>query len=442
MSDVVESETRNPSAPDEPDESDKTETQEKLDAGGAETQPQAAAQLNSWHLATAMFLSERPEQATDFDLPAMMCLGFLMLCLQSIAVMGVFYTSLYPDCGSNADCPRGWCTGPRTPGQGMSPHVCVYCGSMVPLPLQETDTGVLNNRGHVNYEGFNETLAHEVCSSRPITPQTGTDPIFAPITYGVAAVTNWCDACHHAETGSVDSSTGYQYFNLEHSYISFFDSSAIWLCLGYLGLEVAREWRDIMQCQATVALKDGVARARHWMILFKALMALRKYFFLPSVLVTIPLLIVTQGADALRVCFNTVALVFLLDVDDVAYDAAVPTRIKASLERRAKTVLNDVAKTQDPGAVDRSMLLIVAFVVALVRLGILMMAKATGSAHVVMMAVLCWLAFVPGDVNMLLSGSKSSGAVFFRCVAQVFAAPVAGLFWFVTMMVVRMVAEQ
>ena len=34
---------RNPSAPDEP-ESDKTETQEKLDARGAETQPQAASQ--------------------------------------------------------------------------------------------------------------------------------------------------------------------------------------------------------------------------------------------------------------------------------------------------------------------------------------------------------------------------------------------------------------
>ena len=56
------------------------------------------------------------------------------------------------------------------------------------------------------------------------------------------------------------------------------DDAALWLCLGYLGLQAAREWRDIMRCKATVALEDGagVPRARHWMLLFKALMTFRR----------------------------------------------------------------------------------------------------------------------------------------------------------------------
>ena len=138
-------------------------------------------------------------------------------------------------------------------------------------------------------------------------------------------------------------------------------------------------------------------------------------------------------------CFNTVALVFLLDIDDVAYDAAVPPRIKASLERRAKTTSKNVC---DPGAIHRSMLLIVFFVAVLVRLAILAMGTGASMAVVLVEVVLCWLAFVPGEVNLLLSGSKRSGAVAVRCVAQVLGAPVAGLFWFWTMTIMRKMVEK
>ena len=87
------------------------------------------------------------------------------------------------------------------------------------------------------------------------------------------------------------------------------------------------------------------------------------------------------------------------------------------------------------------MLLIVVSVVMLVRLGVVVMGTGSASVHLLMMLALCWLAFVPGEVNMLLSGSKRSGAVVVRCVAQVLLAPAASLFWFGSTVVLRLAFE-
>lgn len=40
----------------------------------------------------------------------------------------------------------------------------------------------------------------------------------------------------------------------------------------------------------------------------------------PAVLMSVPYLVVTKGGDALNICFNTVAVLFLMDVDNLSYE--------------------------------------------------------------------------------------------------------------------------
>jgi len=47
-----------------------------------------------------------------------------------------------------------------------------------------------------------------------------------------------------------------------------------------------------------------------------------------------------QGADALSVCFNTVAVLFLCEIDTVIY-AGLPRRFKARMESVGRVVLSD-----------------------------------------------------------------------------------------------------
>ena len=49
---------------------------------------------------------------------------------------------------------------------------------------------------------------------------------------------------------------------------------------------------------------------------------LRRWTFVPMIMMSIPLLVVQKGGDALNVSFNTVAVLFLLEIDNVCCEYA------------------------------------------------------------------------------------------------------------------------
>ena len=52
-----------------------------------------------------------------------------------------------------------------------------------------------------------------------------------------------------------------------------------------------------------------------WRLAFSALGGARRWVFLPMLSLTVPLLVMIKGGDAMSVCFNTVAVLFLCDID-------------------------------------------------------------------------------------------------------------------------------
>ena len=48
------------------------------------------------------------------------------------------------------------------------------------------------------------------------------------------------------------------------------------------------------------------------------------------------------GGDALRVCFNTVAILFLCEVDNIAYSVGLSENVRARVENAGRVELDDV----------------------------------------------------------------------------------------------------
>ena len=81
-------------------------------------------------------------------------------------------------------------------------------------------------------------------------------------------------------------------------------------------LSTRRSTQDIALC--TVAIKHAGERLSCGVRLALTLLGgVRRWVFLPALVVAVPTLVLVMGGDALSVCFNTVAILFLTEVTPV-----------------------------------------------------------------------------------------------------------------------------
>ena len=93
------------------------------------------------------------------------------------------------------------------------------------------------------------------------------------------------------------------------------DWVAVILVSFVVGLYCAGELRDIKLCEITFAAHGG-ADASPWVRRYMfTLLAVRTYAFIPVLVHVAAMLVLHRGSDAISVCFNGVAILFLLDVD-------------------------------------------------------------------------------------------------------------------------------
>ena len=60
---------------------------------------------------------------------------------------------------------------------------------------------------------------------------------------------------------------------------------------------------------------------------------MRRWVFLPVLVLTMPFLVLVKGGDALSVCFNTVAILFLCDIDNILFNMALNDATKVEIQR-------------------------------------------------------------------------------------------------------------
>jgi hypothetical protein len=113
-----------------------------------------------------------------------------------------------------------------------------------------------------------------------------------------------------------------------------------WLTLGLASLVIAfavfAEMRDCLLCE--IALRDVSERRevpRGWRYAIGGLNFARYYIFLPNVVISVVMLVLNDGGNVKSVCLNTVAVLFLLEVDNLAYLHGLGERTRMEAEENA-----------------------------------------------------------------------------------------------------------
>ena len=242
--------------------------------------------------------------------------SFAVLALQMQVLIGVTAGASNESCRSNVDCGPGWICAAR--------GACVLC----------LDNGV--NDGKTAWWADDATNATAFCSQ----------PNLADYPDGVAG----CDACYDPAIGSDTWNRGRNSAQEIHDAVSIM-RSVDWLALVLVslvvGLNIASELEDIKLCQFLAQQRGGesessLAASPAWVrpALFM-LAAARQFGFLPMVSQSIPALVMWRGSDALSICFNGLAVLFLLEIDDILFAHFMPSSARAEILRTGRPIIGE-----------------------------------------------------------------------------------------------------
>jgi hypothetical protein len=260
--------------------------------------------------------------------------GFAMVLLQCVACTAVIFGMISPSCVTNDQCE----TAGTFCGKSMA---CFSCGEGIHTgggPPRQIDlaTGLAYNRGFdpgnspkrlppgaVDWSGgFNTTAAvawcagetvcgydyddYTVCLTADSTDATDAAP---------AAQVRWCDACVHPVSGTVDATMIIEDVTVNNvAAMNPFNWLLLLLASVVLATSVVAELRDIKLCLLALDRADPPLPAG-WRVALRGLAIARRYTFLPTLVMAVPAVVVLQGSDTLSICFNTVAVLFLTEVE-------------------------------------------------------------------------------------------------------------------------------
>jgi hypothetical protein len=86
---------------------------------------------------------------------------------------------------------------------------------------------------------------------------------------------------------------------------------------------LVRLWR----CEMPMVSEQNI-----WRVVIFAVEIFRHFLLIPLMLATVPLFVLNDGGDALSQCLNTVAVLFILEIDDLAVASGLGKSIQSALE--------------------------------------------------------------------------------------------------------------
>ena len=114
-----------------------------------------------------------------------------------------------------------------------------------------------------------------------------------------------------------------------------------WITLTLASIVVAfavfGEIRDAMLCDVT--LRDIAKRRKvpcGWRLSFGALNHMRLFVFLPNIVSSIVGLILAEGGNIKEICLNTVAVLFLVEIDNLAFNFGLGEESRMEAEQHCR----------------------------------------------------------------------------------------------------------
>ena len=326
----------------------------------------------NFHQATVYFLAtDAPEDAAMARRAPLLYFGSLaMVLLQSATAVGVLMGTMFPSCATSEQCGAGtWCM------VGMK-NRCDFCGWGIYSPVGD-DIG-------------NLTLVAEVCTL-PYTEAVNEGGDVMPNT----TAASWCEACVRND-GTVDPLTWGSLRAGNLAAMGAFDHVALVFASFIVAFTAVGELKDIELCSMAVA-HAGDKLSKGWRLALGFLLWMRRWAFLPGLVTTVPALVLAKGGDALSVCLNTVAILFLCDIDDITFALALGERVRARVEDAGRVELGDA----EASALARTKVVHVALLVLAV-LGVVWLGDLGGGEVALLLPSLAFVlggvaeAFVPG----------------------------------------------
>jgi hypothetical protein len=300
----------------------------------------------NYHQVVVYYALSDVEADANMSRPRLCAVSCMIVFFQMLSLIAIYWSIALRTCASNDMCHRGsFCDmgGPPCAETGACTSAdasarCRFCGggssydTPVPFQTNETSGQTYNNALDVNYAGFNGTAVHELCAARDPTPM----------------VDQWCTACVHPLTGEVDDNNLNSHARGTVSAMNMLDWFTLTLAGAMIGMASNSELKDIRLC--TLAIEKAEKELdRAWKVGFALLFATRRWLFLPGLVYTSAVMVVYQGGDALSICVNTIALLFLLDLDNVVYMFGLDERTRTRVEKAGRVELNE----EDARGIDR-----------------------------------------------------------------------------------------
>jgi hypothetical protein len=295
----------------------------------------AAAPCN-FHQAT-YFFNLRQKRLNEKRTRLMMFLSSALIWLQLISVLAFVYGIYNSTCGRNSDCFAGQFCSPS----GLKQMLCHPC-------VREWSSLCAADGSFVTTVGFSANLWE-----KSIWPEQRAD---------ANTFHKMCLACvvEGAYLPGRDAARG------NVTKMSSADVFIFGLCLALISLSVVNELRDIFLCSLS-RLEDPVVTAAayqrradgmkpiplailslvpsacsnwktHWVLFLHQ--CLRQYAVLPVLIMAIPMLVVVQGSSGVSICLNSVGVLFVLEMDNLAYQFGIQEQDREVMEAEGAIFMN------------------------------------------------------------------------------------------------------
>jgi len=295
----------------------------------------------NWHMAT-LFAFKTDDADLRRRAPLMFAGAAFMVIFQTLCIIGVAVGTMSPSCASNMQCNSGnYCFA------GF--NRCEACGyAFLNLGREVTADGdVLNDPNSDRFVGYNTTHAAEFCEEdgpnsymRTAGQLPGTTMQLEP----QKAAESWCAACvhttDHGEARVVVDPFRIGLLMAEHiTAMGLFDCITLIFASFFVAMGATSELQDI-QIFELALLHSGTELHGRCRMSLVCLNFVRRWVFLPSLVTAVPTLVVLKGGDALNVCMNTVAVMFLTEVDEGLYAFGLSSAERSMVEDGGRTTVS------------------------------------------------------------------------------------------------------
>eukprot|EP01046_Picozoa_sp_COSAG06_P056510 COSAG06_NODE_10712_length_1630_cov_112.784455_1_plen_187_part_00 len=97
-------------------------------------------------------------------------------------------------------------------------------------------------------------------------------------------------------------------------------------------------WVKLCSIAATHA---GDKLSKGWQLALSLVIWIRRWVFLPNLVITVPSLVMYKGGDSLSICLNTVAILVMCEIDNVAFVIALGEKVRSRVEEAGRVHLSD-----------------------------------------------------------------------------------------------------